>query len=250
MRSTLLARAPRPRSSPTLLFPRSSPALLFPRFSWAPRRLTTPPAGKLDRLVRRPAPLATSSGASSAAHTQAPTHADLSDGDLQSGLLASPRLLSPPLASPPLASPRLATPPLASLAPPRLEFSRDGACAAASERIPSAAVTGALVVFCATYLVIATQQLRFLQLDRPGGAVVGAVAMVILGGLPTKLRAPGDRPARARARAAVRRAVDRRGPPAGAGVPARRVLRAHARRHCADAPLRDRRGRRGLLLSS
>jgi Na+/H+ antiporter NhaD/arsenite permease-like protein len=45
-------------------------------------------------------------------------------------------------------------------------------------------VTGALVVFCATYLVIATQQLRFLNLDRPGGAVVGAVAMVIVGGLP------------------------------------------------------------------
>jgi Na+/H+ antiporter NhaD/arsenite permease-like protein len=45
-------------------------------------------------------------------------------------------------------------------------------------------VTGALVVFCATYLVIATQQLRFLNLDRPGGAVVGAAAMVVVGGLP------------------------------------------------------------------
>ncbi len=45
-------------------------------------------------------------------------------------------------------------------------------------------MTGALVVFCLTYLVIATQQLRFLNLDRPGGAVVGGVAMVIVGGLP------------------------------------------------------------------
>ena len=45
-------------------------------------------------------------------------------------------------------------------------------------------MTGALVVFCLTYLVIATHQLRFLKLDRPGGAVVGAVAMVVVGGLP------------------------------------------------------------------
>jgi Na+/H+ antiporter NhaD/arsenite permease-like protein len=45
-------------------------------------------------------------------------------------------------------------------------------------------VTGALVVFCVTYLVIASRQLHFLKLDRPAGAVVGAVAMVIVGGLP------------------------------------------------------------------
>jgi Na+/H+ antiporter NhaD/arsenite permease-like protein len=45
-------------------------------------------------------------------------------------------------------------------------------------------LTGALVVFCVTYLVIASRQLHFLKLDRPAGAVVGAVAMVIVGGLP------------------------------------------------------------------
>jgi Na+/H+ antiporter NhaD/arsenite permease-like protein len=45
-------------------------------------------------------------------------------------------------------------------------------------------VTGALVVFCVTYLVIASRQLHFLKLDRPAGAIVGAVAMVIVGGLP------------------------------------------------------------------
>ncbi|HEX5059995.1 MAG TPA: SLC13 family permease [Kofleriaceae bacterium] len=48
-------------------------------------------------------------------------------------------------------------------------------------------MTGALVVFCVTYLVIASRQLHFLKLDRPGGAVVGAVAMVIVGGLPMDL---------------------------------------------------------------
>jgi Na+/H+ antiporter NhaD/arsenite permease-like protein len=48
-------------------------------------------------------------------------------------------------------------------------------------------VTGALVVFCLTYLVIASRQLHFLKLDRPAGAIVGAVAMVIVGGLPMDL---------------------------------------------------------------
>ncbi len=48
-------------------------------------------------------------------------------------------------------------------------------------------MTGALVVFCLTYLVIASRQLHFLKLDRPAGAVVGAVAMVIVGGLPMEL---------------------------------------------------------------
>jgi Na+/H+ antiporter NhaD/arsenite permease-like protein len=38
-----------------------------------------------------------------------------------------------------------------------------------------------------TYLVIASRQLQFLKLDRPAGAVVGAVAMVIVGGLPMEL---------------------------------------------------------------
>ncbi len=45
-------------------------------------------------------------------------------------------------------------------------------------------MTGALVVFCLTYMVIASRQLHFLKLDRPAGALVGAVAMVIVGGLP------------------------------------------------------------------
>ncbi|HSK02956.1 MAG TPA: SLC13 family permease [Kofleriaceae bacterium] len=43
---------------------------------------------------------------------------------------------------------------------------------------------GALVVFTLTYLVIASRQLHWIGLDRPAGAVVGAVAMVIVGGLP------------------------------------------------------------------
>lgn len=42
---------------------------------------------------------------------------------------------------------------------------------------------GALVVFAATYVVIAGQRLPWMGLDRPGGAVVGAVAMVLFGGL-------------------------------------------------------------------
>jgi Na+/H+ antiporter NhaD/arsenite permease-like protein len=45
-------------------------------------------------------------------------------------------------------------------------------------------VVGALVVFCLTYLVIASRQLHWVGLDRPAGAVVGAVAMVVIGGLP------------------------------------------------------------------
>jgi len=45
-------------------------------------------------------------------------------------------------------------------------------------------VLGSLVVFTVTYLVISSRQLRFLGLDRPAGATVGAVAMVLVGGLP------------------------------------------------------------------
>jgi Na+/H+ antiporter NhaD/arsenite permease-like protein len=45
-------------------------------------------------------------------------------------------------------------------------------------------VVGSLVVFSVTYLIIASRQLRFLGLDRPAGATVGAVAMVLVGGLP------------------------------------------------------------------
>lgn len=44
-------------------------------------------------------------------------------------------------------------------------------------------VTAAVVVFTLTYVVIATRQLTILQLDRPAGALVGAVAMVAVGGL-------------------------------------------------------------------
>ncbi len=44
-------------------------------------------------------------------------------------------------------------------------------------------VTGALVVFGLTYLVIASRQLAILRLDRPTGALLGAVAMVVVGGL-------------------------------------------------------------------
>ena len=43
---------------------------------------------------------------------------------------------------------------------------------------------GSLVVFTLTYLVIASRQLHFIGLDRPAGAIVGAVAMVVVGGLP------------------------------------------------------------------
>ncbi|HLL24921.1 MAG TPA: SLC13 family permease, partial [Kofleriaceae bacterium] len=45
-------------------------------------------------------------------------------------------------------------------------------------------MVGSLVVFTLTYLVIASRQLHFIGLDRPAGAVVGGVAMVVVGGLP------------------------------------------------------------------
>jgi Na+/H+ antiporter NhaD/arsenite permease-like protein len=45
-------------------------------------------------------------------------------------------------------------------------------------------VIGSLVVFTLVYLVIATRQLHFIGLDRPAAAIVGAVAMVVVGGLP------------------------------------------------------------------
>lgn len=48
-------------------------------------------------------------------------------------------------------------------------------------------MVGSLVVFCLTYLVIASRQLQWVGLDRSSGAVVGAVAMVLVGGLPTDL---------------------------------------------------------------
>lgn len=45
-------------------------------------------------------------------------------------------------------------------------------------------MTAPLVVFGLTYLVIASRQLAVLQLDRPAGALTGAVAMVVVGGMP------------------------------------------------------------------
>ncbi|MBA3391417.1 MAG: anion transporter [Deltaproteobacteria bacterium] len=45
-------------------------------------------------------------------------------------------------------------------------------------------MVGSLVVFTLTYLVIASRQLHWIGLDRPAGAIVGAVAMVVVGGLP------------------------------------------------------------------
>lgn len=42
---------------------------------------------------------------------------------------------------------------------------------------------GPLVVFAFTYLIIASRQLRWIRLDRPAGAMVGAVAMVLVGAL-------------------------------------------------------------------
>jgi Na+/H+ antiporter NhaD/arsenite permease-like protein len=42
-------------------------------------------------------------------------------------------------------------------------------------------VLEALIIFVATYLFLAGTELPFLKLDRPGGAVAGAVAMVALG---------------------------------------------------------------------
>jgi Na+/H+ antiporter NhaD/arsenite permease-like protein len=44
-------------------------------------------------------------------------------------------------------------------------------------------VTAPLVVFCLTYVVIASRQLAALNLDRPAGALIGAVAMVAVGGM-------------------------------------------------------------------
>jgi Na+/H+ antiporter NhaD/arsenite permease-like protein len=46
-------------------------------------------------------------------------------------------------------------------------------------------VTGALVVFCVTYLVLATRLLAVLGLDRPAASLCGAVAMAAIGGMGT-----------------------------------------------------------------
>ena len=41
-----------------------------------------------------------------------------------------------------------------------------------------------LAIFVATYLLIAVQQLPFVRLNRPAASLLGAVAMVVVGGLP------------------------------------------------------------------
>lgn len=41
-----------------------------------------------------------------------------------------------------------------------------------------------LLIFIITYLLIAVQPVRFLHLNRPAASLLGAVAMVVLGGLP------------------------------------------------------------------
>lgn len=48
---------------------------------------------------------------------------------------------------------------------------------------PAPLVIAPLLVFAFTYLVIASRQLRWVKLDRPAGAMVGAVAMVLVGAL-------------------------------------------------------------------
>src|SRR3989441_13194898 len=45
-------------------------------------------------------------------------------------------------------------------------------------------MTLGLLIFAATYLLIAVQRLPFLRLNRPAASLVGAVAMVVLGVLP------------------------------------------------------------------
>src|SRR6266704_6787879 len=45
-------------------------------------------------------------------------------------------------------------------------------------------MTTGLVIFAATYLLIAVQRLPFVHLNRPAASLVGAVAMVVFGVLP------------------------------------------------------------------
>ncbi len=40
-----------------------------------------------------------------------------------------------------------------------------------------------LLVFAVTYLLVSTRQLRFARLDRPAGAIVGAVLAVAVGAI-------------------------------------------------------------------
>jgi len=45
-------------------------------------------------------------------------------------------------------------------------------------------MTTGLLIFAATYLLIAVQRLPFVHLNRPAASLLGAVAMVALGVLP------------------------------------------------------------------
>src|SRR2546422_731837 len=47
-------------------------------------------------------------------------------------------------------------------------------------------MTPGLLIFAATYVLIAAQRLPFLRLNRPAASLLGAVAMVVLGVLPLR----------------------------------------------------------------
>ncbi len=49
-----------------------------------------------------------------------------------------------------------------------------------------AIVTTRLVIFAVTYVLIAVQQLPGVRLNRPAASLLGAVAMVAIGGLPVR----------------------------------------------------------------
>src|SRR5437879_13540404 len=57
-------------------------------------------------------------------------------------------------------------------------------------RIPHSALrirmTPGLLIFAATYVLIAAQRLPFLRLNRPAASLLGAVAMAVLGVLPLR----------------------------------------------------------------
>jgi len=48
---------------------------------------------------------------------------------------------------------------------------------------PEVALAPAIIVFAVTYVLIATQRLRWIRVSRPAAALLGAVAMVVVGGL-------------------------------------------------------------------
>src|SRR5439155_19518287 len=65
--------------------------------------------------------------------------------------------------------------------PPRQVRVRRKHCPFFAHMVQLREVLAALIIFVATYLFLAGAELPFLNLDRPGGAVAGAVAMVALG---------------------------------------------------------------------